>query len=110
MEIIINNQIFNLDIANSFKKRLMGLMGKKNIKKGIFFPKTNSIHTFFMKEEIDLIMIDKDNNIIYFKKNLKRNKIVIKKKAYHTIELPKESISNIQLNDKIIIKNSYQRY
>ncbi len=89
MEIIINNQKFNVEIANTFKKRLIGLMGKRDIQKGLFFPKTHSIHTFFMKDNIDIIMIDKKNNIVYYKKNLKKNKILIKRKAYHTIELPK---------------------
>ena len=104
MEIIINNQTFNLDIANTFKKRLIGLMGKKDIQKGIFFPKTRSIHTFFMKDNIDIIMIDKNYNIVYYKKNVKKNIIIIKRKAYHTIELPKSSIKDIVLNEKITIK------
>ena len=104
MKIIINNEIFNLDIANTFYKRFIGLMNKKDIHKGIFFPKTKSIHTFFMKDNIDVIMIDKDNKIVYYKKNLSKNKIIIKRNAYHTIELPKNSINNIKINDQIIIK------
>lgn len=103
MKIIINNQEFNVDKANSFKKKLFGLMGKKIIDKGMFFPKTRSIHTFFMKTNIDIIMIDKSNHIVYLKKELGKNKIVIKKKAYHTIELPANSINNIKLGDQILI-------
>ncbi len=103
MKIIINNQQFNVDMADSFKKRFFGLMGKKNIKEGIFFPKTRSIHTFFMKDNIDIIMINKDNEVIYFEKNVKKNKIIIKKEAYHTIELPKDSLTNINIYDKLII-------
>lgn len=103
MKISVNNKEFNVEIADTFKKRLFGLMGKKNIKNGLYFPKTNSIHTFFMKEDIDVIMIDKENNIVYFKKNLKKNRILIKKKAYHTIELPHNSIKNININDKLTI-------
>ena len=103
MKIIINKEEFNVDVANTFKKRLFGLMGKKNIKKGLFFPKTRSIHTFFMKEAIDIIMIDKDNNVIYYQKNMPKNKILIKKKAYHTIELPNNSLNNININDKLTI-------
>ena len=49
MKIIINQEEFNVDVADTFKKRLFGIMGKRNIKKGLFFPKTRSIHTFFMK-------------------------------------------------------------
>ena len=103
MEIIIDNKVFNLDVANSFLKKFIGLMGKKEISKGLFFPKTRSIHTFFMRDNIDIIMINKDNEIVYLKKNLKRNKIVIKKEAYHTIELPKNSINNLNIGDKLTI-------
>ena len=103
MKIIITKQEFNVDVADTFKKRLFGLMGKKNIKKGLFFPKTRSIHTFFMKENIDVIMIDKNNKVIFFKKSLSKNKIIIKKKAYHTIELPNNSLNNININDELTI-------
>ena len=103
MKIIINQEEFNVDIANSFKKRLIGLMGQKNIQKGLFFPKTRSIHTFFMKDNIDIIMINQNNRVIYYQKNLPKNKIVIKKKAYHTIELPHNSLNNININDQLII-------
>ena len=103
MRIIINNQEFIVDIANNFKKKFLGLMGQRNISKGMFFPKTRSIHTFFMKDNIDIIMINKKNYIVYYKKNVPRNKIIIKKEAYHTIELPKNSLNNIQINDKLII-------
>ena len=103
MKIVINNDKFNIEIADTFKKRLFGLMGKKNIKTGLFFPKTRSIHTFFMKEDIDVIMIDKENKVVYFKMNLKKNRIRIKKKAYHTIELPHNSLNKININDKLTI-------
>ncbi len=106
MEIIVNNQHFNLEIANTFKKRFLGLMGKKEIKVGMFFPHTNSIHTFFMQDAIDIIMLDKNNYVIYYEKNLPKNRIIIKKKAYHTIELPKNSLNNININDQVIIKNT----
>ena len=100
---MVNNDKFNIEIADTFKKRLFGLMGKKNIKTGLYFPNTSSIHTFFMKEDIDVIMIDKENKVVYFEKNLKKNKILIKKKAHHTIELPHNSLNKININDKLTI-------
>ena len=48
-------------------------------------------------------MIDKNNKVIYFEKNMKKMKILIKKKAYHTIELPFNSLSNINIDDKLTI-------
>ena len=105
MEIVINKEKFNLDIADTFYKRLIGLMGKRNINKGMFFHKTRSIHTFFMKDSIDIIMINKNNIVIYIGKNISKNKIIIKKEAYHTIELPKNSIKNICIGDKLTINS-----
>ncbi len=45
-----NKNKYDIIIATNFSKRLMGLMGKTNIDYGMLFPKCNSIHTYFMKE------------------------------------------------------------
>ena len=105
MKVLINNHKFELIYANNFKKRLFGLMGKKNIKEGIFFPHCNSIHTFFMKEEIDVLMVDKDSIIKWIYPSLKKNKIIYKKNINIIIELPKKTIEefSIKVNDKIKI-------
>ena len=105
MKIIINNKVFIVEKADTFFKRLVGLMFKKNIKKGLFIPKCNNIHTFFMKENIDVIMLDKNNKVILIEKNLKKNKIILKKEAYHTIELPYTSINKLKLGETLIIEN-----
>ena len=102
MEIMINKQKFNVCVANTFWKRFTGLMFKRNIKNGLFFPKTNSIHTFFMREDIDVIMLDKEGFIVYCQKNVKKNKIIIKRKAHSTIELPSNSINKLKIGDKVI--------
>ena len=104
MKIIINKQTFEVINANSFWHKLIGLMNKYPINKGMFFPKTKSIHTFFMKDMIDVIMIDKNNKVIYYQANVLKNKIIIKKKALHTIELPKNSISKIKIGDIVRLK------
>ncbi len=103
MEIIINKEKILLNVANTFTKRLFGLMGKKNIQTGLFLPKTRSIHTFFMKEKIDIIMLDKNNKIVYLEKNVSKNRIIIKKKAYHTIELPSNTIINLNIGEELTI-------
>ena len=101
MIIKVNNENFDVDVAKSFKKKFLGLMGKKNIQKGIIFFNTGSIHTFFMKENIDVIMLDKEKKVIYIKKDLMKNKIIIKPKAKYTIELPQNSINNVKINDLV---------
>ena len=101
MKLIFDKEI-NLKKATTFKKRLLGLMFKTNIQEGLVF-KTKAIHTFFMKEEIDVIITDKNNKTIVFYKNLKRNKIIIILKSYYIYELPKNSINNLKKGDKLTI-------
>ena len=89
MKILINNQKIEVKYANTFFLRLFGLMGKRNINYGIVFPNCNSIHTFFMKEEIDVLMLNKNYQVKYIYQNLRKNKIIYKKGIKYVIELPK---------------------
>ena len=102
MKVIVNENKIELKEANTFLKKLKGLMFKKNINYCLRL-KTNNIHTFFMKEPIDIIMTDKNNNILYIYKSINKNKIIIKPKVYYTYEFPNNFIKdNIT---KIIIDN-----
>ena len=95
LEIKICNNIFN---------RFLGLMFKKEINFGLCFPRCNSIHTFFMKVPIDVIMTDKDYNILYIFNNLKPNKIILPKKdVYYTFELPTNKIY-FNIKEKLQVK------
>ena len=87
MKISVNDKKINLKIANTPFKRLKGLMLTKNINYCLRL-KTKSIHTMFMKEDIDILMTDKDNNVLYAFKNIKKNKVIIKKGVYYTYEFP----------------------
>lgn len=89
----------NSKICNSFNNRLMGLMFKDKIIP-LCFPRCNSIHTFFMKHNIDVIMADKNHKVIGIYKNVSKNKIIINRKAYYTYELPINTYK-IELNDII---------
>lgn len=91
--------------AKTFKQRLFGLMFKKNIDYALLFKKCNSIHTFFMKENIDIVMTDKNNKIIFIKKNMKKNRIILpKKNVYNTYEFPANFIKNIKINDILKVR------
>lgn len=66
------------------------------------FPNCNSIHTFFMFSNIDVIMTDKNNNVLYIYRNLKPWKLILpKKNVYYTYELPGGTLSKLKINDKI---------
>lgn len=88
-------KINNLKIrkAKSFKDRFLGLMFKKNITYGLLFNNCRSIHTFFMKEQIDVIATDEKDNIIKEYKDVKPWKILIAPKGTKKIyELPKKTL------------------
>ena len=87
MKLIVNNKEFNLVIAKSFFKKLMGLMFKKEIKENLIFIHCSSIHTFFMKRNIDVLFFDKNKNLLEIHKDVKKNKILICKNAYYTVEI-----------------------
>ena len=87
MYIIKDNVKFKIKPCNNIFNRFLGLMFKKNIDYGLCFPKCNSIHTFFMFQNIDIIMTDKNNNILYTRENMKPNRIILpKKNVYYTYE------------------------
>ena len=75
--------------AKTYIQKLTGLIGKKNINYGMFFPGVSSIHTFFMKESIDVIGLNDAMIVTSIYENVKPNKILILKNANHTLELPK---------------------
>lgn len=79
--------------ADTFYKRLFGLMFKKNINYGLLFKNCRSIHTFFMKEKIDIIATDINDNIIKTYKNVKPRRIIIAPTGTKNIyELPKNTL------------------
>ena len=99
MRLIIDNKEKNIYICNSFKTRFLGLMGKTNISDIYVFPKCNSIHTFFMKEDIDVVMLDKNGKILKIYNNLQPWKVILpKKNVYYTIELPKNTLKEKKLH------------
>lgn len=86
----------------SFYSRLKGFMFEKNIDRALLFDKCNSIHTFFMYNNIDVIMCDKDNTIIKYYKNLKKNKVILpKRKVNRVYEIPVNYFNNIKVGEKM---------
>ena len=98
---ISDDENIKVKIANNFFKKLIGFMGKKDFDYGIIFPKTNSIHTFFMKESIDVIGLNDAMIVTSIYENVKPNKILILKNANHTLELPKGESKHYHIGQKV---------
>ena len=104
MKLFYDGNGIEITECKSFFSRFKGFMFKKNIKDALLFNRCNSIHTFFMKENIDVIMCDQDNVIKYYFKDFGRNKIILpKKNVFYTYEFPADKITFLDKNTIKII-------
>lgn len=97
--------IKQIKIADNFLIRLIGLLKNKNSKNSnLYIPSCNSIHTFFMKFSIDVIMTDSKGKIVFLKENVKPFQIISCPKAKDTIELEIGSIKKFKIKKGDMIK------
>lgn len=92
-DLIINNTTYkNVYIADSFFERFKGLMFISKEKSfNILIKNCNSIHTCFMKFNLDIYCLDKDYNILKIHKNIKPFKFILPlKNVKHILEIPSE--------------------
>ena len=98
------NQSFNIKIeyADTFFKRFIGLMGKKNINFALLFSnlKDSSIHTMFMRENIDVYFLDK-NNMVFDKTSLSPWKFYKPEKQAEYILETKKDLLKIKIGDNL---------
>lgn len=104
MKLIFEDKEINLTECKSFYSRLKGFMFTRGINKALLFDKCNSIHTFFMKENIDVIMCDKDNKILFYYNNLGKNKIILPKKGVSKVFETPSNYFDIEIGKKMMIK------
>ena len=103
MTIQINHQTFMIKICKTFISRCIGMMGKKKTSStGLYFPKCNSLHTFFMKQNIDIIMVNKKAQIVAFYQNVKPWHIVYCKKAVACYEFSTGILTTIMVGDTVL--------
>lgn len=111
------SETIHIAYADTFKKRLLGLMGKSNFSGLLFKQKyrnryASSIHTCFMRASIDVIYVD-DNGRIRELITLSPWKLYIPKNGYikYIIELPENSIEeyNLEQGIEVVIKNEQEK-
>ena len=106
MKLLYKNKDIDLYNCKSFFSRFKGFMMEKNINRALLFDKCNSIHTFFMKENIDVIMCDNDNNILYYYKDLGKNKVILPKKNVRKVFETPSNYFDIEIGKKMIISEN----
>ena len=101
---LTTNKIISKDgkFAKSFLDRGLGLLIKSNPRTLVF--KTRfGIYTFFLKQPIDVVILDKNLKVVKLKENLKPNKLFFWNPKYFWInEFPKKTInSKIKIGNQI---------
>lgn len=96
----------NVIMADTILKRMKGLLGSREIKKGyaLILNPCNSIHTFFMRFSIDVIFLNKNHQaikIIHSIKPFRLSNIYLSSKL--AIELPSGTIEAAQTQKGDII-------
>lgn len=93
-------------IASSFFQRAKGLLGKKDMEEdeALYIPKCQSIHTFFMRFNIDVIFVDEDGTALKIVKNLKPYRMAYgPRKTTGVWELQASEVNRINPGDIIRI-------
>lgn len=92
----------NIKYADNIFRRFKGLMGKKDIDFALLFCnlKDSSIHSHFMRFEIDVYFLDK-NHVVFEKTSLKPWKFYRPKKQAKYILESKKNLLKIEIGDKL---------
>lgn len=91
---------YKIKIADSFTKRLKGLMFRKDplVEEGLWITPCNSIHMCFMHFPIDAVFINQTGRIVTMVEDLKPWKFVKPiKEAHSVVELPAGTIKKLSL-------------
>ena len=104
MKLKYQNKVIELVECKSFFSRFKGFMMCKNIDHALLFKNCNSIHTFFMVRNIDVILCNDDNVILYYYKDVAPNRVICPKKGVTCVyELP-VNYFDIKINDCLEVK------
>ena len=100
-EVILNE----VNLADTFIRRFMGLMGKKELKSGtgLKIEPCSSIHTFNMRFPIDVIFLSKDHEVLKVIHGMKPGKVgSVVKSARYVIEANSDEFSNkVNIGDRL---------
>jgi uncharacterized protein len=100
-----------VEVANSFLKRLIGLMGRKNlVNSALWIPDCDSIHTSFMRFSIDLAFVDKKMNVVAIKHQVKPWRLVLPiTNAFGVFEMPSGTATRISVGDVLHVDANSDR-
>lgn len=96
-----------LMVANTFFKRLKGLMFTRNLPTGcaLLIQPCQSVHTFFMNYDVDILFLDGESRVIAFEEHMKPGKVgKFVKNAKLVVELPAGTIQKTKTKVSQVIQ------
>jgi uncharacterized membrane protein (UPF0127 family) len=95
----------NVKVADDMRSRMLGLMFTKdlNTNEGMLLAPCNSVHTFFMNYNLDLLFLDKKFRVVKTIYNMSPWKISgMYFKAYQVLEMKAGNLkANIQMGEQL---------
>ncbi len=77
------------DVADTFFARFLGLMGRSPIGRALYIVPCGDIHTFFMKESIDVVFISREGRVLNVIPSMGKNRMSGNVQGAHgVLELP----------------------
>ena len=100
--IALNKEKIEIKTLTKFKDRFKSFrFYLKDIDHGLCFPKKKMLNTYFFCQKVDIIVTDKENNILAIYHDLKTEKFIRPRlKAYYIYVLKKDKALNLKEKDK----------
>lgn len=103
---LLNLGANTIDIAYSNLEKDWGLISRNSIScgEGLIIDPCNTIHMYFMRFPIDVLFVNKNNQVVYILENFKPWQVSRRiEESKYVIELPVDTIqnSNTHIGDKI---------
>lgn len=79
----------NTKVATGFFTRFLGLMGRRTLPAdhALLFPRCNSVHTFFMRFAIDVVVVDAQGEVVHVTEMRPWRLMMPRARAKHIIEM-----------------------
>ena len=103
--IALNKEKIEIKTLTKFKDRFKSFrFYLKDIDHGLCFHKKKMLNTYFFCQKVDIIVTDKENNILAIYHDLKTEKFIRPRlKAYYIYVLKKDKALNLKEKDKLRI-------
>jgi len=95
------------EVARSPVARTKGLLGRDGLApgEGMLFPRTGSIHMFFMRFPIDAVFCDRDLRVLEIVRGLKPWRTASVRRARAVVELPVGGAAGIEPGDRLMLED-----